>query len=254
VTWVKEGRKYDLGAVLITQQPGSISSEILSQGDNWFIFHLLSAGDLQSVRKANAHFSEDLLSALLNEPIQGHGVFWSSSGGRPYPVPVRALSFEHATKLQDETYSRAAVECYATRLRTEFAATLEAAEAAQPMKPVGAADTEPIYAGDGNGEEPGEAPVDAMQLYRQQALAALMKDNGFLQKARSDKGVPWKAVSVALEAKLPAQLQDRERIAYDMVPSALDTVFGAGRWESYKQPKKDGSGKQVTWVKTKASA
>jgi hypothetical protein len=33
VEWVKEGRKYDLGAVLITQQPGSIHNEILSQGD-----------------------------------------------------------------------------------------------------------------------------------------------------------------------------------------------------------------------------
>jgi hypothetical protein len=43
IEWVKEGRKYDLGAVLITQQPGSIPNEILSQGDNWFIFHLLSA-------------------------------------------------------------------------------------------------------------------------------------------------------------------------------------------------------------------
>ncbi|HEX2999033.1 MAG TPA: DUF87 domain-containing protein, partial [Armatimonadota bacterium] len=35
ITWVKEGRKYDLGAVLVTQQPGSIPVEILSQGDNW---------------------------------------------------------------------------------------------------------------------------------------------------------------------------------------------------------------------------
>lgn len=34
ITWVKEGRKYDLGAVLVTQQPGSIPTEILSQGDN----------------------------------------------------------------------------------------------------------------------------------------------------------------------------------------------------------------------------
>src|SRR4029077_12740456 len=59
IEWVKEGRKYDLGAMLITQQPGSIPTEILSQGDNWFIFHLLSATDLQNVRKANAHFSED---------------------------------------------------------------------------------------------------------------------------------------------------------------------------------------------------
>lgn len=71
IAWVKEGRKYDLGALLITQQPGSISNDILSQGDNWFIFHLLSATDLTNVKKANAHFSEDLLSALLNEPIPG---------------------------------------------------------------------------------------------------------------------------------------------------------------------------------------
>jgi uncharacterized protein len=44
VAWVKEGRKYDLGAMLITQQPGSIPQEILSQGDNWFVFHLLPRG------------------------------------------------------------------------------------------------------------------------------------------------------------------------------------------------------------------
>src|SRR6266404_5212630 len=86
ISWVKEGRKYDLGAVLVTQQPGSIPSEILSQGDNWFIFHLLSAGDLASVRKANAHFSEDLLGALLNEPIAGQGVFWSGVTGMPFPI------------------------------------------------------------------------------------------------------------------------------------------------------------------------
>ena len=46
VSWVKEGRKYGLGAVLVTQQPGSIPAELLSQGDNFFVFHLLSAGDL----------------------------------------------------------------------------------------------------------------------------------------------------------------------------------------------------------------
>lgn len=41
VEWVKEGRKYDLGAILVTQQPGSIAPEIMSQSDNWFCFHLL---------------------------------------------------------------------------------------------------------------------------------------------------------------------------------------------------------------------
>ena len=67
ITWVKEGRKYDLGALLVTQQPGSIPVEILSQGDNWFIFHLLSAADLNSLSKANAHFSTDLLNRPAKE-------------------------------------------------------------------------------------------------------------------------------------------------------------------------------------------
>ena len=56
VAWVKEGRKYDLGAMLITQQPGSIPVEILSQGDNWFIFHLLSAADLTALKKGKRPF------------------------------------------------------------------------------------------------------------------------------------------------------------------------------------------------------
>src|SRR5207253_1040650 len=60
IEWAKEGRKYDLGAVLITQQPESIPHEILSQGDNWFLFHLLAAGDLSKTQSANAHFSRDL--------------------------------------------------------------------------------------------------------------------------------------------------------------------------------------------------
>ena len=81
IAWVKEGRKYDLGALMITQQPGSIPNEILSQGDNWFLFHLLSAGDLTAVRRANAHFRDDLLSVQLNEPIHGQGVFATAEAG-----------------------------------------------------------------------------------------------------------------------------------------------------------------------------
>lgn len=121
IAWVKEGRKYDLGALLITQQPGSIPIEILSQGDNWFIFHLLSASDLESLQRANAHFSEDLLSSLLNEPIPGQGVFWSSVGGKPYPVSVRALSFEGMFSMRDPDYRHAAGRTYAQALHELFA-------------------------------------------------------------------------------------------------------------------------------------
>jgi len=93
VEWVKEGRKYDLGAVLVTQQPGSMSSELLSQADNWFCFHLLSEGDAGTLGKYNSHFSNDILAHLIGEPIPGNCFMWSAPK-QPFVLPVRIRSFE----------------------------------------------------------------------------------------------------------------------------------------------------------------
>ncbi|HVY73797.1 MAG TPA: DUF87 domain-containing protein [Puia sp.] len=93
VEWVKEGRKYDLGAVLVTQQPGSMSPELLSQADNWFCFHLLSEGDAGTLGKYNSHYSHDILAHLISEPIPGNCYMWSAPK-QPFVLPVRIRSFE----------------------------------------------------------------------------------------------------------------------------------------------------------------
>jgi hypothetical protein len=93
VEWVKEGRKYDLGAILITQQPGSIAPEIMSQADNWFCFHLLSEGDAGTLGKYNSHFSDDVLAHLIAEPIPGNCFMWSAPH-QPFVLPVRVRNFE----------------------------------------------------------------------------------------------------------------------------------------------------------------
>ena len=93
VEWVKEGRKYDLGAILITQQPSAIAPEIMSQADNWFCFHLLSEGDAKTLGKYNAHYSDDILAHLISEPIQGNCYLWSAPH-QPFVLPVRIKSFE----------------------------------------------------------------------------------------------------------------------------------------------------------------
>ncbi len=93
VTWVKEGRKYSLGAILVTQQPGSIAPELLSQGDNFFAFHLLSIGDLKSLQGHNAHYSDDILASILNEPIKGNAYMWSAPD-QPFVLPVRIENYE----------------------------------------------------------------------------------------------------------------------------------------------------------------
>lgn len=236
IAWVKEGRKYDLGALLITQQPGSIPVEILSQGDNWFIFHLLSGADLMSLKKANAHFSDDLLSSLLNEPIPGHGVFWSSVGGKPYPVSLRVLSFERMYPLLDPTYSRAAAATYAFELGRLFGGAAAGVQTvpAPPPQP------ETIVAG---GEEPTESTGqagDPLAEMERQAIAALNADGQMMARIRSEMGAAWGSVKAFLLGRLPEHLDDRDTIAYHLVRKAMDVLVGPQNqaWESYRNPQR----------------
>jgi len=220
IAWVKEGRKYDLGAVLITQQPGSIPMEILSQGDNWFLFHLLSSVDLLNVQRANAHFSQDLLSALLNEPMPGQGVFWSSVAGKAYPVSLRVLSFERMFTSLDPHYDQPAVATFATELRERYLADLEGLteESAGP-----------------EGEQDG-GPVDIVVASERRAIAALRDDTEIMAKLHSAEGCAWGYLTAFLEARLPSTFEDRNRRAYQMVRTAMTEILGAERsgWHTYR--------------------
>lgn len=241
VTWVKEGRKYDLGALLITQQPGSIPVEILSQGDNWFIFHLLSAADLTSLKRANAHFSDDLLSSLLNEPIPGQGVFWSSVGGKPYPISLRALSFEKMYSMRDHDYSQPAGHTYAQTLRSIFSGMKQIAATARIPEAEGAGTLFPAEA------EADEAePVDVMANIEQRAIEALTSNAEIRKKLESDEGMPWYGVQKFLMDSVLVHVEDRQQLAYSMLPKVLDAVYGTqGRsWETFKNPN---TGK--TWIR-----
>ncbi len=238
VEWVKEGRKYDLGALLITQQPGSIPMEILSQGDNWFIFHLLSSSDLGSLKKANAHFSDDLLSSLLNEPLPGQGVFWSSVKGKPYPVSLRVLSFEKMYSPIDKDYNMAPVDTFAKVLLEEFkpASATTISEAATSA---GLADVVP---------KPEEA-IDVLAAIDAKAIEAL-RGNGKLKSDMSTPaGIVWMAVQVFLRDQLPEKLDDRDQHAYQLVPRAMTAIFGNDGWRSFRGPNKAGD-KQVTYIST----
>jgi len=240
VTWVKEGRKYDLGACLITQQPGSIPDEILSQGDNWFIFHLLSAGDLQNVRKANAHFSQDILSSILNEPIPGQGVFWSSSGGRPYPVSIRVLSFEAQYSVSDPDYNGEAIETYASRLRQQFERELREALEATSRDPQ-TENRERAHYGENQDEQDTydsseTQHVDVLETYIRRAIKALREDSETISEIQGD-GCPWGKLNGILRDNLPDWLDDKNQVAYQLVPRALDDIFGdqkRGAWGTFK--------------------
>ncbi len=245
ISWVKEGRKYDLGAVLITQQPGSITGEILSQGDNWFAFHLLSVGDLRAVKNANAHFSDDILSSLLNEPIPGHGVFWSSVGGKSYPIPIRVLSFEGQYSARDPKYDKPAAKTPARTLRERFASALESARRQKPAAPPPAGTKEPEGVHQPEEDEPDEEQ-DALGTYEDAAIEVFKSDAKFLERVR--RGIPWKGVVERLKEELPDVMSDQDKVAYDLVPTALNAVFGKEGWKTEKRPSKSKPGYFTTWV------
>lgn len=241
IAWVKEGRKYDLGALLITQQPGSIPVEILSQGDNWFVFHLLSSADLTSLKRANAHFSDDLLSSLLNEPIPGQGVFWSSVGGKPYPVSLRALSFEKLFSMRDHDYNLPAGNTYAQTLRSTFSGMRQIATTARVPEAVG---TDTLFLVEAEAEE--TESVDVMANIELQAIEALTSNAEIRRKIESDEGMPWYGVQKFLMDAVLVHIEDRQQLAYNMLPKVLDAVYGTqGRsWETFKNPS---TGK--TWIR-----
>ncbi len=230
IAWVKEGRKYDLGALLITQQPGSIPVEILSQGDNWFIFHLLSSADLTSLKRANAHFSDDLLSSLLNEPIPGQGVFWSSVGGKPYPVSIRALSFEGMFSMRDPGYDLPEGKTYAKVLHDIFEVDARLDFVRSKGDPVKMAPSESL-------EERPET-IDIMAEIEAGMIEALREDTELMNKLESEEGAAWGTVRAFFLDRLPAHLDNRDDLAYRLVKKAMDEIFGEQNkiWESFKNP------------------
>lgn len=258
VSWAKEGRKYDLGAVLITQQPGAISGELLSQGDNWFSFHLLSAGDLYAIKKANAHFSDDILSSLLNEPIVGQGVFWSSAGGTPYPIPLRVLSFEKMFQTRDPQYGAPSVETFASRIKAEFAEALGGAGVATTTPAPDVVEEERgSYGENGDSQEGGPAApsVDVRETHVRKAIAALMSDASLIERIRTADGARWWDIQRVLKAALPQVMPDQERhnLSYEITPRALNEALGEGAWESYHPTLPDGT-RDKTWVRAIGAA
>ncbi len=227
ITWVKEGRKYDLGIFLITQQPGSIPSEILSQGDNWFVFHLLSMLDLISVKKANSNFGEDILSSLLNESIPGQGFFWSSANQNAFPVPIRILSFENMYSVLDPNYNKEAIITYAYKKRNSIISNIKKE----------GIDSEVVS--QNNVEN-----LNTLDDIEYQVIQKLSKDA--LITNITEEGIPWGRLKAFFLNYLPETFEDRDQLAFNLVSKGLTSILGDQNigWKTYYHSKR-----KTTYIK-----
>ncbi|HIQ51144.1 MAG TPA: DUF87 domain-containing protein [Nautiliaceae bacterium] len=89
----KEGRKFNIALIAITQQPSSISQKILSQMDNFLAFHLLNEEDVNSLSKANNHYSGLIKFLLKYEPIKGQCFFYSAPE-QPFVIQMKFELFD----------------------------------------------------------------------------------------------------------------------------------------------------------------
>ena len=160
------------------------------------MFHLLSAADLNTLKHANAHFSDDLLSSLLNEPIEGQGVFWSSVGGKPYPVSLRVRSFEQQFPMRDRDYNLPAGKTVAQSIRD----AVSPPGAAQSVSVAPAEEPEVLELEPDRIFEP---VADAKETMESQAIAAVRANTTTITKLTSEDGMPWYGFQLALMECLP---------------------------------------------------
>jgi hypothetical protein len=90
--WAKEGRKFNLGLIYVTQQPGAIAEEIVSQTDNFFIMHILNKGDIDALKRANPHYNGVISEFLASETFVGNTYIYSAPL-QPYVFPAKIAQF-----------------------------------------------------------------------------------------------------------------------------------------------------------------
>jgi len=96
VRTAKEGRKFGLGMVAITQRPSAISEEIRTQAENFFTFHMGNSDDIRALVKSNINYDGVISKFIQRETIPGN--LYMVSSNQAFALPVRVAEFEKLVK------------------------------------------------------------------------------------------------------------------------------------------------------------
>ncbi|WP_166364453.1 ATP-binding protein, partial [Pseudomonas akapageensis] len=86
----KEGRKYGLGLMLVSQRPSDVESTVLSQCNSWVVLRLTNGRDQEHVSK----FLPDSLAGItkiLSSLARREAIFVGEAAALPARVRIRAL-------------------------------------------------------------------------------------------------------------------------------------------------------------------
>ncbi|MBD2102574.1 ATP-binding protein [Leptolyngbya sp. FACHB-261] len=97
----KEGRKFGLGLVAVTQRPSAISDEIRTQAENFFAFHMGNSDDIKALVKSNINYDGVISNFIQRETIAGN--LYMVSSDQAFALPVRVTEFEKL--VEEKVYS-----------------------------------------------------------------------------------------------------------------------------------------------------
>jgi hypothetical protein len=76
-----------------------------------------------------------------------------------------------------------------------------------------------------DGDDLTVALFDAPRVRQEQAIGALRKNDEFNNSIRAN-GIPWGKLIGLLKEALPETMDDRDSVAYNLVPQALNAILG----------------------------
>ena len=96
----KEGRKFKIGMIAITQRPSAIAEEIRSQAENFFSFYMGNSDDIKALARSNINYDGVISKFLQTETIPGN--LYMVSARQSFALPIRVVEFEKL--LKDKVY------------------------------------------------------------------------------------------------------------------------------------------------------
>ena len=101
----REGRKYGIGLMLVSQRPADVESTVISQCGTWLVLRLTNAADQQHV----ARFLPDGLSGMtraLPNLAQQEAIFVGEGAAMPARIRIRDLTEEQLPQSETAKFAR----------------------------------------------------------------------------------------------------------------------------------------------------
>lgn len=101
----REGRKYGIGLMLVSQRPADVESTVISQCGTWLVLRLTNAADQQHVSR----FLPDGLSGMtkaLPNLAQQEAIFVGEGASMPARVRIRDLTIEQLPKSETAKFAQ----------------------------------------------------------------------------------------------------------------------------------------------------